>query len=529
MKKALVLTIAFLTLSLYAQEEYPPIRENQNQLKHKQEYLEGIKNTTGQKHSPNVVMILADDLGKNDISVYDLHGVSTPNLDRMAGEGVRFMEAYSTCPVCSPSRASALTGRYQQRYGYERQPMQRYARKPIEFFFFKHFVNVLPMHIREPWYSPPDSEIRKQGLPESETSLFEIFKAAGYKTACIGKWHLGYNEPFLPQNKGIDDFYGFYEAFSLYSPLNRKDIINVKHNSFHNRHIWRQKRKGPSAIIRNGKEIMEPGYLTTRIAEEACGFIDNNADKPFLLYVPFSAPHTPFQAPEEYVRRFDYLGDINKQVYFAMITLLDEAIGMIGNCLEENGLEERTLVIFASDNGGATYTGATDNGELNGGKFTQFEGGINIPMIIKWNGILPAGTDFNQPVTLMDIFSTSLAVTGIEQPSYIDIDGVDLIPFLKGENPAGTHDAIYWRTDYNKAVRKGRWKLLVNTVTGVVELYDLESDRGETTDMSKQEPETVRELLEALAKWEKDLLPPSWPGVMEIEFEINGKPTRWAI
>jgi arylsulfatase A-like enzyme len=529
MKSLLISGLAFIGAPCLGQYPYPPIRDNPELVRQKNEYLNSLSIGTGEGSHPNIVIILADDLGKNDISVYHDQGVATHKLDQLAKKGIRLTRATSTCPVSSPSRASLVTGRYQQRFGYERQPMQRYARGPLEFFFFKQLVDTRPMYLREPWYSPPPEEIRKQGLPESEASVFEIFKHSGYATACVGKWHLGYNEPFRPQDKGIDEFYGFYEAFTLYAPTNQKEIINVRHDSFDNRHIWRQKRKGSCAIRRNDQVIEEEGYLTTRIAWEACRFIREKKDKPFFLYVPFSAPHTPFQAPASYVHRFDDLNDLNRQVYYAMITLLDEAIGQIIGELEKLGIAGKTLIIFSSDNGGDTTTDATDNRELNGGKFTQFEGGINVPMIVRWDGHLPAGQDYGQPVSLMDIFSTCLAAAEINPPGYLPVDGINLLPFLRDENHNQPHQALFWRTDFNKAVRRGPWKLLINTRDDQTELYNLDTDKGEQTNLAERYPRIVNDLLRAISDWEKELQPSSWPGIMEIEFNINGHPTRWAI
>ena len=216
------------------QEEYPPIKTDSVGLAAKADYLQHIRQESKNYSGPNIIIILADDLGKNEISLYDSNAVRTPNIDRLALEGIYFTEAYSTSSVCNPSRAGLLTGRYQQRFGNGRQIMGRYARNKFEFFIFKNFINTQPLYLIDPWYAPPEDELRKQGLPESEISLFEIMHSAGYRTACIGKWHLGYNEPFLPQNKGIDEFFGFYEAFSLYAPTSNKDIVNHRHKSFQN-------------------------------------------------------------------------------------------------------------------------------------------------------------------------------------------------------------------------------------------------------------------------------------------------------
>lgn len=522
------LLVTLFQLKSFGQSFYPPILVDSSGLKGKVDYLKNLETSGIPKGGPNIVVIVADDLGKNDLQLYSSEGLDTPNINLLAKEGVVFTEAYSTSAVCNPSRAGMITGRYQQRFGNERQIMGRYARNKFEFFVFKTFVDTRPLQLIEPWYTASEEELQKQGLPVSEISLFEAFHAVEYKTACMGKWHLGYNEPYLPHNKGVDEFYGFYEAFSLYEPKGSKDIVNHKHRIFQNKVMWRQKRKGPSAIRRNGVEIEEKKYLTTRIAEEACQFIRSNSKDPFLLMVPFSAPHTPFQAPQSYVDRYLHVKDPNKRVYYAMIAALDDAIGEIMMQLKESGIEDNTLVVFCSDNGGATYTGATDNGDLKGGKMTNFEGGLNVPLIMKWHGILPAGSRYKRPVSLMDIFSTALAACDVPLPSGIPIDGVNLIPFLNGARQDLPHEYLFWKTDFNKSLRYGNWKLILNTREDQMALYDLEKDKQEQYDVKGAHPEVVEHLLAKLTEWESELLPPLWPGVMEYEEEIDGKMMRFA-
>jgi arylsulfatase A-like enzyme len=523
---------------LNAQAEYPPIVINSLALERKADYLERIgrqgDRITGQDSGsrPNILIILADDLGKNDISVYAAAGVKTPNIERLACEGVVFTDAYATSPVCNPSRAGMVTGRYQQRFGNERQIQSRYARNKLEFFAFKTFVNTHPLQFIEPWYSPAREEMMKQGLPQSEISIFEVLHAAGYRTACIGKWHLGYNRPFLPMDRSIDEFYGFYEAFSLYAPEKTPDIINYRHRIFQNKMIWKQQRQGPSAIVRNGVEIEEGRYLTHRIAEEACQFITNNRDQPFLLYLPFSAPHTPFQAPRSYYDRFSHIEDPNRRVYCAMIAALDDAVGKILDRLEELGLADNTLVFFCSDNGGATYTGATDNGDLKGGKMTYFEGGLNVPFILRWPGKIEAGQRYREPVSLLDVFSTTAASCEIPLPDGIPVDGVDLLPFLTGnpdERPDfPPHDYLFWRTGFNMSVRNGKWKLILDERNGTVMLYDLETDKQEQINLQETYPEVVDQLRDSLSAWESQLMDPLWPSVMEYEEEFDGVKMRFS-
>lgn len=524
----MALLAGLLCLSSFGQSVYPPIMVDSTRLEEKNIYLNRLAQSGSHQEGPNVVVIIADDLGKNDLRLFFPEGLDTPHIQQLAEEGIVFTEAYSTSAVCNPSRAGMITGRYQQRFGNERQIMARYARNKFEFFAFKNFVNTSPLQLIEPWYTASELELRKQGLPQSEISLFEAFHAAGYRTGCMGKWHLGYNEPFLPQNKGVDEFYGFYEAFSLYEAKGSNEVVNHKHRIFQNKMIWRQKRKGPSAIVRNGEEIEETEYLTTRIAEEASQFIKNHQEDPFLLLIPFSAPHTPFQAPKTYYERYSHVKDKNKRVYYAMIAALDDAIGEIMKQLKDSGIEDNTLIFFCSDNGGATYTGATDNGDLKGGKMTNFEGGLNVPFIMKWKGNLTPGAEYHQPVSLMDIFTTAFASCHILLPSDIPIDGVNLMPFLSGEREEVPHEYLFWKTDFNKSVRSGKWKLIVDAREDQMALYDLEADKPESRDLLASHPEVVERLLDKLDEWESGLKPPLWPGVMEYEEEFDGVKKRFA-
>jgi arylsulfatase A-like enzyme len=270
-------------------------------------------------------------------------------------------------------------------------------------------------------------------------------------------------------------------------------------------------------------------YLTTRFAEEACQFIRQNDRHPFLLYLPFNAPHTPFQVPKSYADKFAHIKDKNKRVYYGMIAALDDAIGEILHQVKMSGIEENTLIFFTSDNGGATYTGATSNGDLNGGKITNFEGGLNVPFIIKWKGILEPGKTYNYPVSLMDVFTTSIAAGHIPMPQNYALDGIDIMPHLSGMKTQAPHEYLFWRTGFNKTVRNGKWKLIVNSRDDFLMLYDMGSDRQEKYDLKHRHPDIVNHLLKKLTVWEEGMKLPAWPGVMEYEEEINGVKMRFAL
>lgn len=506
------------------------IANDEEKEKSKLRYLEECK-----KHSavlskkPNVILITADDLGKTDISLYGSPYVSTPNIDSIGNEGVIFSEAYCSSPICSPSRAGFLTGRYQQRFGFEFQPRDLYPRNRLEKIIYKYIIDTGEMYITKAKRYPRKKDIAQQGIPGSEITLGEILSGTGYRTASIGKWHLGYADPFVPNARGFEYQYGFYEAFSLYAPVDDPDIVNYRHDYFANKHIWNQERKGPCAVRRNNEVIEEEEYLTFRIAEEVNDRIDEWEDEPFFIHASFSAPHTPFQVPKEYYNRFSHVKDKNKRVYYGMIAALDDAVGSILSVIEKRGLEENTIIFFASDNGGATYTGATDNFPLKGGKFTNFEGGINIPFMVRWPGTLKPGTLFDEPVILLDVFTTSIAAAGLPLTEERILDGVDLLPFITGEAAGSPHDALFWRSGFNKAVRKGDWKLILDTRENESILYNVRDDKLEKRDVSAQNPEKKEELLMELESWEKELMDPLWPHLMDHKFVIDGEEYFFAL
>ena len=503
-----------------------PIEEDAALIHGKEKYLDSLRKSPPGPGAPNIILILADDLGKHDISLYDPSGVRTPQLEKLAAKGICYQRAYCSSSVCSPSRAGLLTGRYPQRFGYERQPMNRYAHSRLEYWVVDHLIDKGDMELIRTMSKPSREEMMRQGIPAGEILLSELFSAAGYSTAIMGKWHLGHEEAFLPNNSGFDRQFGFYEAFSRYVPPDNRDVVEHRHDYFANRHIWRQKRKGSCAIREDHRVVEDTAYLTFSIARRACRFMEEQRDHPFFLYLPFSAPHTPFQVPLEYYNRFPDEKDHNKRVYKGMIAALDDAVGMVTEQVAALGLEDNTLIVFASDNGGATYTEATDNGPLKAGKFSQFEGGIRIPMILSWPGRSPSGIESDLPVSLMDIFTTSTAAAGISLPADRALDGLDLLE--PGMTPF-TARPLFWRTDFNKSVMVFPWKLVWNERDGQHFLYRLDRDQGEKQDLSGIFTEKVKEMKELFLEWESEMKDPLWPGVMEFHFRIDGAYTGWAL
>jgi arylsulfatase A-like enzyme len=425
---------------------------------------------------PNIVLIVADDMGYADLGVHGSKDVLTPNIDRLAGEGVRFTDAYVSSPYCSPSRAGLLTGRYPQRFGYE------FNLQPE-----------LPGH-------------RNAGLPRDQATLAERLKAKGYRTALLGKWHLGSPAPLRPLQRGFDEFFGF---------------LSGQHSYF---------RTGPeSDPIYDGTVPVETmPYLTQALGDRAAAFIDREKERPFFLYLAFSAPHFPPEAPDEYLVRFPFIRDPLRRAYAAQVAVMDEAIGKTLAALRTHDLDRQTLVLFLSDNGGATMRSSGLNGSSNaplrGSKRQTWEGGIRVPFVMRWTGRLDAGKVEQRPIVQLDVVPTALAAAGVPIAPEWKLDGVDLLPYLTEKKPGVPHDTLYWRLGGMMAIRRGEWKLVktsegplrkldpsvLSDLTGAG-LYDLKTDIGETRDLAAEHPEKVRELSLAWQRWNATLAPPAWP------------------
>ncbi len=516
----LTLVLAYLLWPLTSEKYH--IEYDQKKIAYKQNFLTlSPANYQAPKSKPNIIYILADDLGKTDISLYGSPHVQTPHMDSIGYQGAICTEGYVTSPICSPSRAGILTGRYQQRFGYELQPQSRYPHNLLEYYVFKYFIDTGHWVLTDNTTFPRQEDIDKQGLPPSEISLGALLKKSGYHTASIGKWHLGHQADFQPLNRGFDYYFGFYEAFTLYADTTDPEIVNCYIDEFADRYMWSRGREGTCAIYQNQKVVEEDQYLTFKLAQEACDYMESHQEEPFFLYLPFSAPHTPLQAPKAYYDQFSHVKDKNKRVYYAMIKALDDAVGQIMQKLKALGLEENTLIMFASDNGGATYTLATDNAPLKGGKFSNFEGGINVPMMLKWKGNIPEGTVFEHPVNVLDLFATAIAASGSQLPEDRTYDGVNLLPYLNGEKKQAPHQALYWRSDYNRAIRQGDWKMILNDWQKTTLLYDMSKDKEEQENVAEQHPQVIIELKKQLENWEKGLGQPLWPSIMHYRFDIG--------
>ncbi|MDC0962041.1 sulfatase-like hydrolase/transferase, partial [Gammaproteobacteria bacterium] len=394
-------------------------------------------------NKPNIILILADDLGFNDISFYNGGAADgslmTPNIDNLAKEGVAFLNGYAASPVCSPSRAAIMTGRYSSRYGFEFTPYPAQAAKIMNLLRKDGELETINLEGVQ-W---DEVGLTVGGLPNKEITIAEMLQKNGYYTAHIGKWHLGgFTDGMKPNDQGFDD--SLMLNSSLYFPKNHPDIVNAKIDSSVEDMIWASSQFAASF---NGSEPFKPGgYITDYYTDEAIRVINNNKDRPFFLYLGHFAPHNPLQSLRKDYEKHNHMENHTLQVYAGMIEALDRSIGKIVSTLEENGLTENTLIIFASDNGGAGYIGLGNiNKPYRGWKLTHFEGGMHIPFFAKWPAKIKKDMRYDKRIHHTDIFSTILGAANIEPPKEIKIDGVNLIPFLTNEKSGEPHETLYWK------------------------------------------------------------------------------------
>ena len=502
------------------------IKWDKDEIKVKEKFLAQELPEYSEGKPPNILFIVVDDLGKFEVSAYGSETMNTPHIDQLASEGVRFTDCYVSSPVCSPSRAGMMTGRYPTRYGYETQPMEIYPNNLAVYAMGKYLINTGDFVMDTKPKFPPEWQIEKQGVPPTEYTLAEMLKMRNYNTACIGKWHLGFAKDLIPNARGFDYQYGFYGAFSLYSEKrNSPNMVNYIHDSFSSKHQWKVGRAETSAIRKNDKVIDETRYLTYAIMDEGLEYMarHRNDKNPFFLYLAFNAPHVPFQAPRVYYEMEDDEPDENKRVYHAMIHALDDAIGNIMAKMKAMGLEENTLIYLISDNGGASYTKATDNGPYKAGKLTMFEGGVNVLFMMKWKGHIPEGMVYKNPVSSMDIFMTTTKTAECPLPEDRVFDGVNLIPFVNNENTGIPHNVFYWKADHIEAMRRGNWKFLLSTRDKWLELYNIKEDKYEHYDLHDVNPDTLEVLRQEFDVWKGQLEAPLWPRLMDHKFTIDGK------
>ena len=530
--KFLFTALFFLTLSLWIFKREValtllPIAININNPVAENQEIEWATTDSGLKEDkPNIILILADDLGFNDVSYYNGGAADgsllTPHIDSLAKEGVAFLNGYAASPVCSPSRAAIMTGRYSSRYGFEFTPYPAQAARIMN--LLRKDGELATIGLEDVQWD--EVGLTVGGLPNEEITIAEMLQDNGYYTAHIGKWHLGgFNDGMRPNDQGFDD--SLMLNSSLYFPKNHPDIVNAKIDSAVEDMVWASSQYAASF---NGSEPFEPGgYITDYYTDEAVKVIDNNKDRPFFLYLGHFAPHNPLQSLRKDYEKHSHMENHTLQVYAGMIEALDRSIGKILSALEKNGLTENTLIIFASDNGGAGYIGLDDiNKPYRGWKLTHFEGGMHIPFFAKWPAKIKKDMKYNKRIHHTDIFSTILGAANIEPPKEITIDGVNLIPFLTNEKKGEPHETLYWKNVTYQAIIHDNWKLMRSKYPKEKEyLYNLEKDPYEQNNLALSEPEIKILLHEKLNTHIESMPEPSWPQSVFMPVVIDKPQTEY--
>ncbi len=426
---------------------------------------------------PNIVLIVADDLGYADVGFHGCKDIPTPRLDALAASSVHCTSGYVTHPFCSPTRAALLTGRYQQRFGHENNPK----------------------------WLPQDDRV---GLPRDQTTLADAMRRAGYLTAAVGKWHLGAHPSFHPNRRGFDVYFGLLGGGHHY----------FDHNQFKT-HPAKAKQEYLIPLVRNETPVEESAYLTDALGREAAAFVERTHDKPFFLYLAFNAPHTPLQSPQGYLDRVRGIADPKLRTYGAMVCGMDDAIGRVLDALKNRGLTQNTLVFFISDNGGPTGVTNCRNTPLRGAKGQLYEGGVRVPFLVSWPDRLKPGR-FTEPVSSLDIFPTCLSAAGLgaggggaEGARPVSLDGTDLLPHLLGQGKESLVDRpLFWRVGGGSmsAVRCGSLKW-IKVKEQPPELYHLDADIGEQNDLAGSKPEQAASMQALVAQWHTGLKQPLWP------------------
>ena len=429
---------------------------------------------------PNLIVIMADDLGYADVGFNGCKDIPTPNIDSIAANGVKFSSGYVGYSVCGPSRASFITGRYGQRFGFERNPQYRTA----------------------------DDNM---GLPLSEKTLATTLKQVGYHSGIIGKWHLGATRTLHPLNRGFDEFYGHLGGGHAYfaDDLTIKDSYAAKNESESYR-TW---------IMKNHEPVEPRKYLTDDFSDEAVSFVARNHDKPFFLFLAYNAPHTPLQAGEEYLARFRDINAPKRRTYAAMVSAVDDGVGRVLGALREHEVEQNTLVFFLSDNGGPTTKNASRNAPLRGNKGDPWEGGFRVPFAAWWPAGFPQGVTYDQPVSSLDIFATITALAEAPIAPERPLDGVNLTPFLRGKRKDAPHEGIFLRKfDQGiRAVRSGDYKLVEFEKTSFRSLHNLKHDISEATNIAGDNPDVRKRLSVLWEDWNKPNVEPAFAGLMMMK------------
>ena len=472
---------------------------------------------------PNIILIVADDLGYNDISTFGGGIIQTPSIDRLAEEGAIFNQSYSGASTCAPSRAMMMTGRYPTRTGFEFTPTPAGMAKMVSLVGSDMDLSLPPafydqaMEAKQPPYE-------LKGLPPGEITIAETLKDSGYYTAHIGKWHLGRSNGMSPHEQGFDD--SLLMASALYLPEDDPNTVNAK-IPFDpiDKFLWKALTYANSFNSGNDDRFKPKGYLTDYWTDESINVIKANKNRPFFLYLAHWGPHTPLQATRE---DYDAVGDIQphrKRVYAAMIRAIDRSVGRVLDTLDQEGLADNTLVMFTSDNGGAGYIGIPEvNQPFRGWKITMLEGGLRVPMMIKWPSKITAGTVVDTPVAHIDVMPT-LAAAAATQSKAAEIDGVNLLPLVTSQgDQSWDRETLFWQNGHYRVVRHGDWKLQVNDrpTDGLQYwLFDLAKDPTEQNNLAAVRQDKVKELNALLVDHQANAVTTLYPATTQMPVMVD--------
>lgn len=428
------------------------------------------------RKAPNVIIIMADEIGYGDLGISGTTSIPTPNINRIAAGGVICTSGYVSHMVSSANRAGLLTGRYPSRFGYERSVAWR----------------------------PQDPSV---GLPTTEKTLAEALRPLGYKSGLIGKWHLGANDNFHPLNRGFDEFFGFlgggHRSFPDELDLQYTTDARIEPESFR---TW---------VLRGMQPVRTQRYLTEELTQEAIEFVRNQSKNPFFLFLSYNAPRSPLQAPEKEISAFSHIKDEKRRTYAAMISVMDRGVGQLLDQLDLLEIGDNTLVFFLSSCGGDIAATGAYNGTVKGMRGEPFEGGIRVPFIVRWPAQLPGGKIYRKPVSTLDVFATVAAANQLPADPARPLDGVDLVPFLRGDKLGAPHERLFQRMfDHGTyVVREGNFKLIQRKRDMPLQLYNLADDQMEKNNIAEQNPDMVKALSERFREWNSQMIAPTVPGV----------------
>jgi arylsulfatase A-like enzyme len=475
---------------------------------------------------PNIILIVADDLGYNDISTFGggVGGMQTPGIDRLAAEGAVFTQSYSGASTCAPSRAMMMTGRYPTRTGFEFTPTPAGMAKIVG-VVAASMDSGLPVSVYDEALEESQPPYERKGLPASEVTIAETLKEKGYYTAHIGKWHLGRENGMAPHDQGFDD--SLLMQSGLYLPEDDPNVVNAK-VPFDpiDKFLWAG--MGFSASYNSGdaNKFKPASYLTDYWTDESIKVIKANKNRPFFLYLAHWGPHTPLQSTREDYDALSGIEPHRKRVYAGMIRAVDRSVSRILDTLEAEGIADNTVVVFTSDNGGAGYIGIRDvNSPFRGWKITMFEGGLRVPMFVKWPERIAAGSSVDTPVAHIDMMPTLAAAAGASQPQGVAIDGLSLLPLVTGEGAQSwDRDTLFWQNGHYRVVRHGDWKLQLNdrpTDGPQKWLYNLADDPTEQNNLAASYPDKLKELEALLAAHQAGSRGPLYESVTQMPVMVD--------